>query len=356
MSGAGVGLLYGATGYTGGLIARLSRDYGLRPILGGRNERALAALATELGLEHRTCTLADGAGLRRALDGVTAVLHCAGPFIHTSRPMADACLERGVHYLDITGEIDVLEALAARDAEARAAGIMLLPGAGFDVVPSDCLAAHLKRRLPGATRLRLGIRGSGRLSHGTALTMVENQDRGGAVRRNGQIVRVPAAWKTRDIDFGQGPTPAVTIPWGDVATAYHSTGIPDIEVYAALPALLRRALRASRYLGRLSRLPWVREFQRRRIRQRPAGPGARELAQGRSQVWGMVEDDQGRSAVSRLSGPNGYALTAHAALIILRHVLNAAPPPGFQTPSLAYGPDLVLEIPGITREDLAPAT
>src|SRR5688500_5274514 len=165
-------LLYGSTGYTGALIARTAREYGLRPILGGRNAARVSAQAETLGLEHRIFALEDDAAIDRGLDGLSAVLHCAGPFMHTSAPMASSCLRRGVHYIDITGEIDVFESLARLDAEARASGVVLLPGAGFDVVPSDCLALYLKERLPSATRLMLGIAGTGRLSRGTASTMV----------------------------------------------------------------------------------------------------------------------------------------------------------------------------------------
>jgi short subunit dehydrogenase-like uncharacterized protein len=99
------------------------------------------------------------------------VLCAAGPFSATSRPVADACLRNRVHYLDITGEIDVFEALAARDAEAKARGIMLLPGVGFDVAPSDCLAAHLKRRLPDANDLRPYLSLRANTSRGTAKTI-----------------------------------------------------------------------------------------------------------------------------------------------------------------------------------------
>src|SRR6187402_1304471 len=111
--------------------------------------------------------------------------------------MVDACLAERVPYLDITGEIAVFEAAAARDAEAKAAGVVLLPGAGFDVVPSDCLAAHLKRRLPSATSLALAFQVLGGVSRGTATTAVENLARGGMVRRAGKLVAVPAAYKTR---------------------------------------------------------------------------------------------------------------------------------------------------------------
>ena len=344
-------LLYGATGYTGTLIAREAVARGHRPILGGRNPIKLAALGRELGLEQRVFSLDSPAAVDQGLRGMKVVLHCAGPFVHTFRPMADGCLRNGVHYLDITGEIPVFESLAARTEEARAAGVMLLPGAGFDVVPSDCLAAHLKRRLPSATKLTLGFSLVSRLSRGTARTILENIPGGGLVRQGGLLTKVPTAWKTRRIDFGKGPIKAITIPWGDVATAYYSTGIPNIEVYGAFPWRLRIGARLSRYLGWVTALPRVRSFLQHRIAIGPPGPTDEERALGSSALWGEAEDPAGRKVVSRLWGPDGYTLTARTALAVVESVLAGEAPPGFQTPATAYGPDLILQVPGITRTD-----
>jgi short subunit dehydrogenase-like uncharacterized protein len=341
-------LIYGANGYTGALIARESWVRGHRPVLAGRSADAVAALARELGLEHRTFGLDAPAAVAPSLSGLTAVLNCAGPFTRTAAPLAEACLRARVHYLDVTGEIAVFEALAARDAEALVAGVMLLPGVGFDVVPSDCLAVHLKRRLPGATRLALGFQSPGRVSRGTATTVLENLDKGGAVRRRGVLTPVPTAWRVRPIDFGDGPRQAVTIPWGDVSTAWRSTGIPDIEVYTAVSRGQLLLMRAGRRL--LTSGP-VQRFLRWRVRRGPAGPSAEERARGRSLLWGEVEDDKGGRAVARLRGPEGYTLTAQAALACVGRVLACDAPPGFQTPGLAYGPDLVLELPGVGRAD-----
>lgn len=345
-------LLYGATGYTGRLIARTASAYGIRPILAGRNPAAVAAVASEHGLEHRAFSLDDVARIDLALDGVSAVLHCAGPFIHTSAPMASACIRNGVHYIDITGEIEVIEQLHARDAEARAAGVMLLPGAGFDVVASDCLAAHLKQMLPTATVLTLGIAGSGRLSHGTASTMVEHAGRGGMIRRHGKLTRVKLAAKARSIDFGFGPAKAVTISWGDVATGFYSTGIPNVEVYSVPPRGIKPVMMLARYLGWLLDSRVLKNFLQKRIRSGPAGPSEEELRDGRSYVWGEVGDGAGNFAEARCTGPNGYLLTAHSALLILKRVLAGEHRPGFQTPSLVYGADLILEVPGVHRIDL----
>jgi short subunit dehydrogenase-like uncharacterized protein len=343
-------LLYGANGYTGTLIARLAVERGLQPILAGRNPEKVEPLSQELGLEYRAFKLEDEAAVDEALADVAVVLHCAGPFSQTSLPMVAGCLRTKRHYLDITGEVSVFEAIAARDAAAKAAGVMLLPGVGFDVVPSDCLAAHLKARMPTATKLALGFQALGGISRGTATTMIEA--RGGLVRRGGVLTPVPAAWKTRMITFGQGAVEAVTIPWGDVSTAFYSTGIPDIEVYAAFPASTRRAMVASRYFGWLLGLPLVQQFQKSLIQNQPPGPSETERAQGRSLLWGEVEDNSGKQLVSRLQGPEGYTLTAMTSVAIVEKVLAGQVSLGFQTPSLAYGADLILEIEGVVREDL----
>jgi short subunit dehydrogenase-like uncharacterized protein len=287
------------------------------------------------------------------------VLHCAGPFVHTWRAVADACLRAGargrpVHYLDITGEIAVFEALAARGPAAAAAGVMLLPGVGFDVVPSDCLAAHLARRVPGARRLALAFRALGVPSRGTLATMAENLGRPGAVRRGGRIVAVPPAWRTRLVDFGDGrPRPATTIPWGDVSTAWHSTGIADVEVFMAMPPALRRAMRLSRLVAPLLATGPVRRFAAARARAGAPGPDAAARARGVSLLWGEAVADDGRRAEARLRGPEAYALTAAAAVRLAGRALSGDAPPGFQTPSRAYGADVVLALPGVERTDVA---
>lgn len=347
-------LIYGANGYTGELIAREAVRRGQRPVLAGRNAEAVPALAAELRLEHRVFALEDAPAVDEALRGMRAVLHCAGPFTRTFRPMADACLRAKAHYLDVTGEVEVFEGLAARDAEARGAGVMLLPGVGFDVVPSDCLAAHLNRRLPRATRLVLAFHSVGGLSRGTATTMIENLHRGGLVRRNGVLTPVPAAWRTRKVDFGRGPRTVVSIPWGDVSTAYHSTGIPNIEVYTTATWPLLLAMKASRLFGPLLASSVVQAFLKKRVRSGAPGPTAEQRARGRTVFWGEVTDEAGGRAVSRLYGPEGYTFTMLSALAAVERVLSASAPPGFQTPAKAYGPDFVLGgvIEGVKREDL----
>lgn len=346
-------LIYGSTGYTGGLIVDEAVRRGLRPILAARNADALRAQAEPLGLEWRAVGLDNAAELDAALAGATVALHCAGPFSRTWRAMSDACLRARAHYLDITGEIAVFEALAARDAEARSAGIMLLPGVGFDVVPSDCLAAHLARRLPDAVSLSLAFRAIGGASRGTLSTMVEGLGGPGAVRQGGRIVAVPQAWRTRRIDFGDGKLrDATTIPWGDVSTAYHSTGIPNVAVYVSMRPALRRAMIAARALGPLLRSDVVKRFLLARVRSGPAGPSVESRATGASLLWGEAVAADGRRVESRLRGPSGYTLTAQTAVHLAMKALGGDAPVGFQTPSKAYGADVILEVASVTRADI----
>lgn len=344
-------LLYGANGFVGEVIARMSVRRGLQPILAGRNAVQVEALAAELGLPCRIFGLDNSAALDKALEDAVLVLHCAGPYIYTSRQMVEGCLRTGKHYLDLTGEIAVYAALAARDSEARARGVMLLPAVGFDVVPTDCLALHLKQRLPTATRLALAFqsRGPAGLPPGTQKTAIESLAYEGVVRRQGRLVPFPKERETRQIDFGHGPVEATLSPWGDVFTAFYSTGIPNISDYLVLPPALSRQLGLLGRLRPLFKLGAVRWLAKT---QAKPGPTAAERAETHVDVWGEVEDEAGRKAVSRLHGPEaGVNWTSDAALAVVRRVLAGDAPPGFQTPALAYGADLVLECEGVTRED-----
>jgi short subunit dehydrogenase-like uncharacterized protein len=345
-------LLYGANGFVGEAAARQAVETGLRPVLAWRNAAKLEQLAAELGVEYRVFDLSDPQMIERSLKDAAVVLHCAGPFIHTFSPMVAACLRTGTHYLDLTGEIPVYEAIAKRDAEARAGGIMLLPGVGFDVVPTDCLALHLKQRLPTATRLALAFQGEGPAGFppGTQRTAIELMVYGDRVRRNGRLEIPERAVKTRLVDFGKGPVLAARLTWGDVFTAYYSTGIPNIEDYTVFPEATRKQLAALGRLRPLLKLGVIRNLLKTQVK---AGPTADERARTSIHVWGEVEDDQGRKAVARLHGPEaGVVFTARAALAVVRKVLAGNAPPGFQTPALAYGADLVLECEGVTREDV----
>lgn len=340
-------LLYGANGYTGELIAREAREHSLTPILAGRSADKLKALANELRFDCRIFGLESAAAIAENLHGVHTVLNCAGPFSATARPMIEACFQAKTNYLDITGEIAVFEYAYARHARAEAAGIVICPGVGFDVVPTDCLAAMLKAELPDATHLALGFDSKSSFSPGTAKTSVEGLAQGGKVRENGVIQNVPLAFKTRTIDFGDGAKLAMTIPWGDISTAYHSTGIPNIEVY--IPG-------SPRMVARLTRLNWVRSllgfgfvqsFMKRQIERKVHGPSRHAREQAQTCVWAEVRNAAGVVKTAQLKVPNGYTLTVSAALGAVAHLLQHKSAGGSYTPSQLIGADYVTRMPGV---------
>ncbi|WP_412544062.1 saccharopine dehydrogenase NADP-binding domain-containing protein [Longispora sp. K20-0274] len=327
-------MIYGANGYTGELIARLAVARGERPLLAGRSAEPVARLARELGLDHVVFDLADAA---RHLGGVAVVAHCAGPFHATAAPMVDACLATSTHYLDITGEVGVFEAVFARHDDAVAAGVALLPGAGFDVVPTDCLAGLLHARLPGATSLELAFVAGGGFSRGTARTALS----GGGVmwrRVDGKLVPITGGTLTRTVPLPSGPRTVSAIPWGDLATAYRSTGIPNITTYTALPA-------AAGLGPALLRLPWARSVADRLVRSTMSGPSATVRATTRTEVWGEVRDADGGAVSDTLVTPNAYDLTADAVLRAVPRMAGLAA--GAHTPATAFGPGFVLELDGV---------
>ena len=341
-------MIYGANGYSGELIAREAGRRGMKPVLAGRAAERIAALARELDCEHRAFALADVAATAQALAGMTLVLNCAGPFSATAAPLADACLNGRVHYLDITGEIEVFEALHARDAEARVASVVLCPGVGFDVIPTDCLAMALKMALPDATHLALGFDSRSGFSPGTAKTMVEGLGQGGRVRRDGRIVSVPPVWKIRRIDFGWGEKTAMTIPWGDVATAFYSTGIPHIETYVpASPTLLYWRWLLP-WLQPLFGLSLVQTLLKQRVTATVRGPDAERRQRTPTWVWGEVANAAGARKIGRVQTANGYDVTVHGSLAVVERLLTSPAAGGYYTPAQLLGAGLVETLPGST--------
>lgn len=342
-------LVYGSYGYTGSLIARRAVEAGLEPVLAGRDAERLEAQATELGCAHRTFSLQHPTVVEDHVAAATAVLNCAGPFTETAKPLIEACLAAGTDYLDIAGTIDVLEAIAAADRTAEKAGVSLVPGVGFSVVPTDCLAVFLHERLPSATRLALAVDAPASFSPGTAKSLVEGLNRPGVVRVDGELHSVPAGWRTRRIDFGRGPASAVTIPSGDLSTAYYSTGVPNVETYAAVPGYAAAAIRAARPLLPLAAAGPVQRVAKAAIDLLVSGPTALERAGTVARLWGEVRDEDNQ-VVARMRTPGPYDLTAATAVEAARQVLDGEVSAGFQTPASAFGPDFVLDFQGVERE------
>lgn len=343
-------LIYGANGYTGRLITELAVQKGLKPVIAGRNSEEIEQLAKQYDLDSLVFTLENEDQLVQLLEPFVMVLHCAGPFYITAKPMIKACLKAQTHYLDITGEIEVFEYAASKNKAAKEAGILIMPGVGFDVVPSDCLAAHLSAKLPGATHLELAFKGSGSLSKGTATTMAENLHRGGAIRENGKIRPVPAAYETKRIKYSSRESLSTTIPWGDVSTAFYSTEIPNIKVFMAAPKKMISFLKYSNHFKWLLKTGFVRGMMRRNIAKNVTGPNSEMREGGKTELWGRVSREN-ESFEATLNTPEGYKLTALTAVGSIEKLLGQNVFYGFKTPSMAFGSDFILEFEGTERVD-----
>jgi short subunit dehydrogenase-like uncharacterized protein len=351
MSGSVV--VYGATGFTGRLVVDGLVDAGVEPILCGRNGPALQALGRKLRLRARTAALEDAEALQQVLRGCRVLVNAAGPFGGTAAPLVAACLRAGVHYLDISGEVEALDGVAGKHPEALEAGVMLMPGIGFDVVPSDCLGLYVVRRLPDAQKLTIAVSGLELMSRGSARTMAAELAKGVRVRRDGRITTVPAGTLERGFDFGDGGRVCAAVSWGDVATAYYTTGVPNVEVYFDATPVVRSTLAASRALGpALGSSAW-QTWLRTMVELLPDGPSRNDRQSRRAAIVAEALAADNRRVVARLRLPEAYTFTAMTSAAITTRVLRGDAEPGFQTPARLYGPDLVLEFPGVNREDLA---
>jgi short subunit dehydrogenase-like uncharacterized protein len=346
-------IVYGSYGYTGRLIIDELKKKSFTVILAGRKREALQEQSAATGYPFEVVDVSDSINLKKLLLKASLVLHCGGPFRFTAQAMVDACLETKTHYTDITGEWQVFELLAGYDEAAKKAGIQIMPGTGFDVVPSDCLAVHLKKRLPSATHLQLAFAMvPGGMSRGTKKSMTESLGYGGVMRKDNKLVPFTLGKDVLELNFGSFTTKTTRIQWGDISTAWRSTGIPNIEVFAGASAGSVRGLKISNWLGWLLRSRSVKNFLLKKIDQGSAGPSANHLQTGKCFLRGQVWDAEGNVRTSLFNGPNAYLLTAKTAVLIAEKIMAGNFNAGYKTPAMQYGADFILEINDTNRTDL----
>jgi len=346
-------MIYGANGYTGELIAREAVRRGLKPVLAGRNKEKIQSLAKELNLEAKIFDLVDTTVAAQYIEAHTLLIHCAGPFSATSRPMVEACLKAKAHYLDITGEVPVFEQTHSFHDQAKAAGVVLCSGVGFDVIPTDCVASALKAALPDATHLALGFDTETALSPGTAKTSIEGLAGGGKVRKDGKIISTPLAHLSRTINFGNGEKYAMTIPWGDVSSAFYTTGIPNIEVYTPAPKSVVTGAKFANYLRPLLKVSVVQGLLKAVIGRTTVGPEEASRDQSPTYIWGEVRNAKGEVRTARVRTSNTYSITVTGSLAIIEFLLTHQTSGGAYTPAKLMGKDFVTQLPDSTAMQIS---
>lgn len=341
-------LLYGANGYTGELIARRAASYGLYPLLAGRDHSAISRLARELNLPFRIFELNDEPSLQAALAEVPLVVHAAGPYHITALPMIHACINAGIHYTDLNGDLSVFEHIQSYHQKALQKGVMLLPGAGFDVVPTDCLAFSLKKRLPDANFLQIAFSITGsRLSRGTAISTLHQLGQAGATRIKGNLHKEPVGKRALEFSFPGYPDTFFTmsIPWGDLSTAFYSTGIPNIETYTGIGKFTWRVLKAQKYFNGILRSRIVHRIALWFIKKSPAGPDTIMREKAISLIYAKATNANKEEVITYMRCPEPYAFTAEAVLVIALKIVDKEYKPGYQTPASAYGEELLEALP-----------
>jgi len=331
-------IIYGAYGYSAKLILENLIKNDVKPMLAGRDEYKLRKVANDYDCDFVVFDLEDQEKIKENLKGYHTVLNCAGPFKYTAEKFFKACIETCTNYLDITGEIPVLEKAWTYNEQAKEKGITILPAVGFDVIPTDCLAAKLKEEMPEAISLKLGFDGKGnKMSRGTNLTTLEIIDEESKIRRDGKILTIPIGELVYEIKNDKIEFQGIAIPWGDVSSAYYSTGIPNIEVFLGV----NKAAFASRRLFAAGKsilgINFVKDFLMKQISKRMSGPSAYERQKASMIVWGEVENENGEKLFEAYRFIDGYELTGRGAAEAVIKVMNKEVEKGTQTPSLAFG-------------------
>lgn len=345
-------LIYGATGYTGRLIAGRLLNSRSEPIVSGRTPDRVQALASELGVSARVSGIDQPQALDDALQDVDVLINAASPFASTAPALIESCLRTKTHYLDVTGELPVFQNAFGYDAAARKRGIMIMPGAGLAVVASDCLAKHVAELVPNAKYLRIALLRPGLFSRGSIRSALGLANSRVCIRRNQRLMSLPAGRLQRAFDFGDGERESVAVSWPDVFTAWYSTGIRNIEAYLEADFASRALYQVGAGVADTMQLKPFKALIEALTRALPEGPSEVRRRAERCVIVAEAEDSWRQRRCVRLTTVDGYSFTAEAAAAIAERILAGDFTCGFQTPASVYGADLVLELEATHREEL----
>ncbi|MBB4663155.1 saccharopine dehydrogenase family protein [Conexibacter arvalis] len=313
--------VYGATGYTGALVARELRRRGLDAIVAGRDPDKLARLAEQLGgdMPTRAVELDDRDGLRHLLGDCAVVIDCAGPFARIGEPILRAAVETGTHYVDTTGEQSYIQFAHARYGDAaRAAEVAVVPAMGFDYVPGDLIAHLAAQGLEPLGELTIAYATRGvRPTRGTTRTALGQAADGGEVWRDGGWHRAPLRVPRATFPFPPpfGRQPVMPFPSGEVAMVPRHvetrtlTTLMTVETLAGsrraaplVPLLAPAVTLALRTpLGRLVDAV---------VDRLPEGPPEERRRAARFAVVAVARGEDGRVRGGTVTGSDVYGLTA----------------------------------------------
>jgi short subunit dehydrogenase-like uncharacterized protein len=326
-------LIYGASGYMGQLFLKTIQNENLDVVLGARSN-------FNSEYQVRVFSLENSSAIVENIKDVKLVINLAGPFKYTNKQLLEACIENGTHYIDIAGEVAELETVYKYDEMAKKANIMLMPGAGFGVVPTDIVANLAKQKLSDATHLKIAYITKGGVSRGTLKTVLADINKEGVILENGIFNKAMPAFKTFQFILNDKAQKLVYNPWrADLFSAKISTGIQNIETYANFPNLIVKMMQG--------KMLWLRDFMTKKlIAFLPVGPSEKQIRQGSTICYAEVSNLKGEIASATIIGPEAYLFTSEVLLAITKNILNENYKVGFQTPNF-YGVDLLKSISNI---------
>jgi short subunit dehydrogenase-like uncharacterized protein len=297
----------------------------------------VASLAHGINCDHRIFALDDYDAIDQNLQDIQLVANLAGPFHATQNPLIQSCIQTGTHYIDIAGEVPEMESAFMYDQQAKGAEMMIMPGAGFGVVPTDIAASLAKRHLPDATWLKIAYATAGGASRGTLKTILQDVDKPGFIRKNGKWKQANPASNQMEFSVKGKQYTAVYNPWrADLFTAHVSTLIPNIETYTVFPGIIVKMMHG--------KMLWLREFiLKYGMKFLPAGPSMRSIHNGSTTIHTEAGINEEAVVKVNILGPEAYLFTVKTLLKISERILNGQVFAGTQTPSV-YGRELIENI------------
>lgn len=321
--------VYGATGYTGRLVAEELARRGLKARLCGRNGGKLRALKASLGVDWdvRAAAVDDTPALRKAFDGASVVLSCAGPFTYYGAPVIEAALAAGAHYCDTTGEQPYMKRVFDfLDAPARERGVAVVPAVGFDYVPGDLAASLAARGREPLEEMLLAyvVEGFG-ATRGTMHSALE-------MLRGGDLEYVDGDWRPASgaivrerFAFGDGLGEQALAPYpgGEIVTVPRHVKTRAVRQRLAASFLAPHPSLASvvpftvPVMATLLNTP-LRDLADAVIDRLPEGPSDDARRASRFTITAVARGEDGEESRVVVRGSDVYGLTAVMAVEIAR--------------------------------------
>jgi short subunit dehydrogenase-like uncharacterized protein len=315
---AGRIVLFGATGYTGRLVADAMAERGMTPVLAARSRDKLEAMAGELGggLETAVADVSDPQSVSALVEQGDVLVTTVGPFTRWGGAAAAAATTAGAHYLDSTGEPGFIREVFERYGPAAdGKGAAMLTAFGYDWVPGN-LAGALALRNAGddAVRVDIGyfIRGRGTPSGGTQASMVASMAEPGFAFRDGRVRTERAAKRVRSFQVGSKKREGVSVGSSEHFTLPRvAPGLREVNVYLGWFGPMSRPMQVfslGTSVPGASRL--LKMAGERFVKGSTGGPGVDARAKIGSHIVAVAYDEAGRElAEVNVKGVDGYTFT-----------------------------------------------